>query len=322
MQAKIIGIITNSNTAQGSVNDDHAADIANALAELGHTTKRYNLTDPDAIDQLINDHRSNQLDIVFNNAAGKRGGDGTVEGLLEMNRIPYVGSDVLATAVAFDKKTTKSAVAAAGVPIIRGQTFTLEQYQTKPDWVLDEIEYGLKFPVVVKASRGSDSIGISLVRSRDELPAAITKAFKEDSVIVVEDFVKRLAEVTCMVIGTGEQAKALTPIERVFEGDILYAKDITDRTYRPATHLDLAVLRPLEHFAVEAHRALGCADYSRSDFIVTARGEVFFLELNAHAGLGKVGPTVEAAQATYGWNHQQLIEEILARAVKRYPQLA
>jgi len=322
MDLQSVGIITNSRTAQGSINDDHATDIANAVTALGLTARRYNLTDSNSINQIIADHREGRLNIVFNNAAGKLGGDGTVEGLLEMNGIPYVGSDVLATAVAFDKKTTKSAVGAAGVPIIRGMNFTREQYETKRDWVLDEIEYGLKFPVVVKASQGSDSIGISLVRSRPELPAAIDKALEEDDVIIVEDFVKRLAEVTCMVLGTGEQTRALAPIERVFEGDILYSKDITERTYRVADHLDLSVIRPIEHYAIEAHKALGCTDYSRSDFIVTARGEVFFLELNAHAGLGTVGPTVAAAEATFGWNHQQLIGKILELAAARYSSLA
>lgn len=317
MQVRHVGLVTNSGTSQGSVNDGHAQDISNALEALGYQTAFYDVTNLDDINRLMQDRKADKLDLVFNNAAGRRGGDGSVEGLLEMLDIPYVGSDVLATAVAFDKKTTKSVVAPHGVTVIRGMDFTREQYETKKEWVLDEIEYGLKFPVVVKASQGSDSIGVSLVRTREELEPAIARALAEDDLILVEDFVKRLAEVTCMVIGNGDGAKALKPVERVFEGDI-YSINLPGRTYRIPTHLDPDILRTLERNSLAAHRAVSCSDYSRSDFIVTARGEVFFLELNAHAGLGNIGPTVFTATETYGWNHQQLIEELVKAAVTRY----
>lgn len=317
MNLRTIGIITNSQTSQASVNDSHALDIQTSLEELGYTTKVYNLTTDDAVRHLLDDHAKGHLDLVFNNACGKRGGDGSVEGLLEIAGIPYVGSDVLATAAAFDKKTTKLLVGPHGVPNIRDLVFTREQFETKPDWVLDEVEYGLKFPVIVKASQGSDSIGVSLVRTKRELAPAIKRALAEDDQFLVEDFVKRYAEVTCFVIGNGEQAKAFPLVERVFEG-IIYSVNLPNRSYQIPTQLDSKIVRAVQKFSVAAHRALGCFDYSRSDFIITRQGKIFFLETNAHAGLGKVGPPAFVAEATNGWDHTRLIRELIKITVKRY----
>lgn len=319
MKIRTIGLITNSQTSQGSINSGHAQDIQASLTALGYATATYDLAEPADLDRLLKDRAAGKLDLVFNNAAGKRGGDGSIEGLLEVVGIPYVGSDVLATAAAFDKKTTKLVVASQGVPIIRDLDFHREQFEAKPDWVLDEIEYGLKFPVIVKASQGSDSIGVSLVRTRKELAPAIKRALAEDDQILVEDFIKRYAEVTCFVLGNGKQAKALAPVERVFEG-VIYSIDLPGRSYRIPTHLDAAVIRTIEKYSVAAHRSLGCSDYSRSDFIITRQGKIYFLEVNAHAGLGKVGPPVFAAKHSHGWDHKRLIQELVRTATKRLKQ--
>lgn len=316
MKINTIGLVTNSQTSQANVNNSHAHDLQDSLRDLGYDTTMYDLTKKGTLETMLTDRKAGKLDLVFNNAAGKRGGDGSVEGFLEIARIPYVGSDVLATASAFDKKTTKVVVAGYGVPNIRDLDFTREQYESKPNWVLDEVEYGLKFPVIVKSSQGSDSIGVSLVRKRKDLAPAIERALAEDDQILVEDFVKRYAEVTCFVLGNGEQAKALTPVERVFKG-VIYSIDLPGRTYRIPTHLDPAVIEKVEQHSVAAHRALGCADYSRSDFIITRQGKIYFLETNAHAGLGKIGPPVFAAEHMHGWDHKRLIQELIDTALLR-----
>lgn len=318
MEIKYIGITTSKKSSQAHINDDHATHIATALTNEGYSVVFYDLTHQDEIARLIQDRKDDKLDMVFNNAAGRRGGDGSIEGLLEMLEIPYVGSDVLATAVAFDKRTTKSVVFNNGVPIIRGLDFSKEQFETQRDWVIGQIEEFLHYPVVVKASQGSDSIGVSLVRKHEHILAALKKAFKEDDYILVEDFVKRSAEVTCLVLGSGEKAYALKPVERVYEGDILQEWTLHERNYRIPDQIDRQTLDLIEAYSVIAHKALACSDYSRSDFLISQSGHIFFLELNAHAGLGKIGPSVFAAQATYGWDHQRLIKEVVHLAASRY----
>jgi D-alanine-D-alanine ligase len=316
MTIKYVGVIYNGDTSQAHINLDHAKDIGSALSDFEVTY--YNVTELSDVKKMIADKESGKLDIVINNSAGRKGGDGTVEGLLEILDLPYVGSDVLATAVAFDKKSTKFVVADHGVPIIRGYNFSREQFDTQRDWVLKQIEDGLKYPVVVKASQGSDSIGVSLVRKSEKLLPALERAFKEDSNVIVEDFIKRSAEITCMVIGQGETAYALKPVERVYEGDILYSYEITDRTYRTPSQIDQSILDAIEVYSIIAHNALNCSDYSRSDFLVGQKGNIYFLELNAHAGLGSTGPTAYAAKTTKNWEHKDLIQELLSIAAKRY----
>lgn len=318
MQVRHIGIITSQKFAQADINTNHAKDIGTALTNEGFVISYYDVASQKDIERMVADRKKKKLDLVFNNAAGRRGGDGSVEGLLEILDIPYVGSDVLATAVAFDKKTTKAVVADHGVPIIRGLNFSKEQFNTKSEWVIDQIEQFLRYPVVIKASQGSDSIGVSLVKKKEQVATALERAFREDSYVLVEDFVKRTAEITCMVIGNGEQARALKPVERIYEGDILYPWNITDRSYQIPTQLRQKVLDKIQEHSVAAHNALNCSDYSRSDFLVSKKGDIYFLELNAHAGLGEVGPTVFAAVETYGWQHQRLLKELVAIAVSRY----
>src|SRR5690606_11146873 len=154
-----------------------------------------------------------------------------------------------------------------------------------------------RIPLIVKASQGSDSIGVSLVKEENQLITALRIALREDDTILVEDFVRRKAEVTCMVIGNGADIQALEPVERVYDTDILYPITITDRSYR-FPNIPKETIEKIKEYSITAHRSLGCSDYSRSDFLIGKRGGIYFLELNAHAGLGNVGPTAFAAKHT------------------------
>lgn len=311
-----VGIITGGAEHQAPVNIDHARDIGSAL-EGKYDIHYYDLSSPNDIDRMVADRRKGELDIVFNNSAGKKGGDGTVEGLMEIYGIPYIGSDTLATAVAFDKKTTKNVVAEAGVPIIKGITITKEEFEHNPSSVIQNVTGSIGYPVVVKASQGSDSLGISLVKHPKRLVPALEKAFIYDETVLIEEFIVRSAEITCMVIGNGSETEALQPVERVYKTELLYDRDTTSRTYRIPL-CDQEIQEDIMRYSVMAHQALGCADYSRSDFLVNKKGTVYFLEINAHAGLGKGGPTQYAIQVSKGWDYPELIEGVMAIAQRRY----
>lgn len=313
MSVKYIGIISGGTHAQSHINKDHALDIGGVLQKK-YTVRYYDLSQKEDFENLLHDHRTEKLDVVFNNAAGKQGGDGTVEGLLELLTIPFVGSDTLATAVAFDKKTTKTVVKAAGVPTIRGLTVTGQEFLEEPEEVMEKLARRIRVPMIVKASQGSDSIGVSLVKEEKDIIPAIRKALKEDDTIIIEDFIRRQAEVTCMVLGNGDEAKALEPVERVYETEILYPD--AARTYRHP-NLNEEILTKIKKYSVKAHRAVGCADYSRSDFLIGKKGKIYFLELNAHAGLGNTGPTAFSTQHSMGWSYDKMIQEILNLSLKR-----
>ena len=313
MPITTIGIITGGTHAQANVNINHAKDIGEIL-EKKYSVTYYDLSKKEDFDGLIKNRRSGKLDIIFNNAAGKQGGDGTIEGLLELLNIPFVGSDTLATAVAFDKKTTKTVVKAAGVPVVRGMTITGQEFLEEPEETMERLARRIKVPMIIKASQGSDSIGVSLVKTEQEILPAIRTALQEDDTLVIEDFVRRKAEITCMVIGNGDDARALDPVERVYETEILYPD--AKRTYaKPKLSDD--VLNKIKKYSIKAHKSVGCSDYSRSDFLVVKKGSVYFLELNAHAGLGNTGPTAFSTQQSLDWTYDQMIYGILDTASKR-----
>jgi D-alanine--D-alanine ligase len=314
MPVRHIGIIIGGAVSQTAVNVDHAKHIAEALASK-YEVKVYDLHKQKDISALLKDRKEGKLDIVFNNAAGKLGGDGTVEGYLELMRIPFVGSDTLATAVAFDKLTTKAVVKDRNVKVVRGISIHQSRFLEEPEYVIEKIERRVGYPMIIKASQGSDSIGVSLVKKSTELVPALRLAFKEDDTLVIEDFVRRKAEVTCMVIGNNDDARALPVVERVYETEILYTD--AKRTYR-FPKLDEKILDKVRHYSLKAHRAVGCSDYSRSDFLVSKSGTVYFLELNAHAGLGDSGPTAFVTKNTEGWSYPEMIEQILQVAIKRH----
>jgi D-alanine-D-alanine ligase len=308
-----VGVIIGGAQQQKQINISHSEDIAQALKQLGHGVKLYELANPSHIKALLDDHANGCLDIVFNNAAGKRGGDGTVEGLLELAGVPFVGSDAHATACAFDKQTTRQLVQGSGVPVSPG--FVVEKATYVLGDILD-IADSMGYPLVVKAVRGSDSLGVSLVKKSSEIAEALNLAFEHDNRALIESYVERSADITCMVIGTGKEAVALTPAESVFEGEI-YTDEVADLTETRLPQLDAGVIEKVKQHAVEAHRALACSDYSRSDFLVDKNGHIFFLELNAHAGLGKDSCTMFITKVSRGWDHEATIKEILNLALQR-----
>jgi len=313
MSVKFVGIIYGGNHAQSHVNISHARDMGEALSKKYQVTY-YDLSKKEEFDLLISNHRSKKLDVVFNNSAGKQGGDGTIEGLLELLGIPFVGSNTMATAMAFDKKITKTIAKAAGVPVVRGLTITSQEFLENPELIMEKLAHRIKVPMIVKANQGSDSIGVSLVKATNEIIPAIRLALKEDDTIVIEDFIKRKAEITCMVIGNGDEAYALEPVERVYETEILYPD--AKRTYAEPK-LSEEILTKIKKYSVKAHNAITCSDYSRSDFLVGKKGSIYFLELNAHAGLGNSGPTAFATRHTLDWSYEQMIEEILKAGLTR-----
>lgn len=314
MSVKHVGIITGGPFTQSSINVDHAEDIGRALGGK-YSIKLYDLSKKEDFQALISDKEKGELDVIFNNAAGKLGGDGTIEGLLELLHIPFVGSDTLATAVAFDKITTKAVVKDRGIKVVRGISVQQNRFLDEPEYIIEKIEKRVGYPMIIKASQGSDSIGVSLVKKSEDLVPALRLAFKEDELVVIEDFIKRKAEVTCMVIGNGEDARALDPVERVYETEILYTD--AKRSYR-FPKLDERILEKIKRYSLKAHQAVGCNDYSRSDFLVSRGGTIYFLELNAHAGLGDSGPTAFSTRETNNWSYEQMIEEILNIAIKRH----
>jgi D-alanine-D-alanine ligase len=211
---------------------------------------------------------------------GPMGEDGTMQGLLELANLPYVGTGVLGSAVAMDKAMAKQVAAAAGIPQARFRAFS--EHEITPSLV-DDLVDELGLPLFVKPANMGSSVGVSKASSRDELRAAIDLALSYDEVVVVEEAVVG-KEIEVAVLGNHDP-EAATPGE-IVPGDEFYSyedKYVADGSYAiiPAPIGD-AALADAKRLAIETYRALRCEGLSRVDFF----WEDPEIEINGQAGRG------------------------------------
>jgi D-alanine-D-alanine ligase len=263
-----------------------------------------------------------QVDVVLPLLHGAYGEDGTVQGLLEFADVRYVGSGVLASAVAMDKDVMKTLLAAAGVPVCRWLAVTTAQWADGPESVRERVAT-LGWPVFVKPARAGSSFGISKVEAPEQLAAALAHAFDVDPKVVVEQAVVG-REVECGVL----QGVAGTPPEVSVAGEVIvggghafydFEAKYTDATALrlviPAA-LDDAVAQRLRDLAVQAFQALSCEGLARVDFFVTADGDVVLNEVNTMPGFtpSSMFPRVWAAS---GLDYPALVDRLLTTALSR-----
>ena len=254
------------------------------------------------------------VDVVFPLLHGAYGEDGTVQGLLELAGVPYVGSGVFASAVAMDKHHMKQLLVAAGLPV-PGYVIVRAGHSI-PATVRD-----LGLPLFVKPARGGSSIGITKVNSYDELDAALAEAHRHDPKALVEQAAPG-REIECGVLAGADGApEASLPAEiRITGGQDFY--DFEAKYLDDATEFDIPPEMPAEtiesirSMAVAAFEALDCEGLARVDFFVRATGEVFVNELNTMPGFTPVSmfPRMWAAA---GVDYPELVNRLVQDALRR-----
>lgn len=302
-----VAVLRGGTSAEREVSLNTGAQVAAALQQHGHRSTPLDTADLTFIDAL----RSEHFDAVFICLHGRLGEDGTIQGLLEILGLPYVGSGVLASALAMDKVASKHIFVAAG---LRTPAFaTLRQMPEDVSALADSL--GPKL-VVKPASEGS-SVGMSIVHSPSELAPALELAFRHDTTVLVEQFVSG-AEVTVGVLGN-EELEALPTLEVVPEHEFYdyeskYVPGMS-RHIIPA-RVSEALRAECQRVAIEAHRALGCRGLSRSDMIVTQTGEVHLLELNTIPGMTSTSLLPDSARAA-GIAFPELCDRLVHLALER-----
>lgn len=216
------------------------------------------------------------IDLAFIALHGRYGEDGTVQGLLELMKIPYTGSGVLASAVAMDKVYAKILFAAHGLQVAPYRVVS-------PRTPLQPLVDSLGLPLVVKPAREGSSVGVSIVHSLDRLSGAIDHAAAYDDKVIVERFVKGREIQVAILDDTGVGTIEIIPENEFYDFEAKYT-DGKARHLCPAP-LDPEVETRLLNAAEIAHRALDCSGYSRVDFLVNEGGEPFILEVNTLPGM-------------------------------------
>ena len=250
---------------------------------------------------------------VFIALHGRHGEDGTVQGALELLRMPYTGSGVMASAVAMDKVMSKRIFEAEGLPTPRWQvlaagTHTREAVVAVPD--------ALGLPLIVKPPHEGSSIGITKVAGYSQMQQAVALAAQHDPDVLCEEFIEGL-EVTCAVLGSGASARAL-PVIRIEAPDGNYDyehKYFSDDTgYRCPSGLPPAEEAEVQRLTLAAYRTLGCRGWGRADLMIRAADrKPFLLEMNTSPGMTGHSLVPMAARAA-GISYEQLCLQLVAAA--------
>ena len=264
---------------------------------------------------------ASEVDIWFPVLHGPNGEDGTIQGLLQLMQVPYVGAGVLASALGMDKIAMKTAFAQAELPQVKYEVVTREEVWSNPcifPKVCDRIEAAIDYPCFVKPANLGSSVGISKVRSRDELEMALDSAASYDRRLIVEAGVTA-REVECAVLGN-EQPKASVIGEITFESDFYdyetkYTAGLADLTI-PAALPD-EITAKVKDYAVRAFQAIDCAGIARVDFFyVAATGDVLINEINTMPGFTATSMYPMLWQAS-GIEFPQLVDRLIQLGLER-----
>ncbi len=265
------------------------------------------------------------IDVVFPVLHGPYGEDGTIQGLLKMADIPYVGSGVLSSAVSMDKAHMKVALAGAGLPVCDYVVVTARRWAADAAAVRDEIA-ALGWPVFVKPARAGSSVGITKVKRAEDLDAAMAAAQAWDPKVIVEATVVG-REIECGVLeGTvvggvsGPPEASVTAEIRVlgnrefYDFEAKYLDDSTELTVPADVPDDVAAT--VRALSVTAFEALSCESLARVDFFVCADGSVLINEVNTMPGFTPVSMFPRMWAAT-GVDYPTLIDRLLRTALQR-----
>ena len=253
-----------------------------------------------------------EIDVAFPLIHGTFGEDGTLQGFLELAGVPYVGAGVAASAIGMDKALMKRIFRQAGLDVVDYMVVRLSQYKTRARELGDAVETSIGYPAFVKPANGGSSVGITRVRSREDLSAAFALAFSHDRKVLVEKAVEA-REIECAVLGNDDPEAS--PL-----GEISYTREFYDYEAKyldPNTRLIIPAQLPYEterrirELAVRGYRAIDCAGMGRMDFFLTEDGQVYIDEVNTLPGFtpGSMYPRL--------WQHAGLsYSDLIARLVE------
>ena len=261
-----------------------------------------------------------RLDCVFPVLHGVGGEDGTMQGLLELAGIPYVGCGVAASANSMDKSITKVLVDAAGVRQAKYYLALRYDFERNAEGVVRTAADRLgSFPVFVKPCSQGSSVGVAKANDMLELAAGLTEAFKLDDKVLVEEFIDG-HEVECAVLGNHSPIAStvgeIAPAQEFYTFDAKY-KDEASQLYIPA-HITPQQIETVRQNALRVYAALGCRGLSRVDFFVThADGEVVFNELNSIPGFTSISmyPKLFAHE---GIDYPALLDRLIGLALEEH----
>jgi D-alanine-D-alanine ligase len=299
-----VGVLLGGKSGEREISLMSGNGVLEALLSKGVNAHAFDTGERD-----ITELKSQNFDRVFIALHGRYGEDGTMQGALEQLGIPYTGSGVLASALAIDKQATKRLWSSFD---LASPKFVM----LKKDSNLDEVVKYLGLPIIVKPAREGSSLGLSKVTHASDLKAAFDLAEKLDRDVMAEQCIIG-DELTCPIVGDGENAHAL-PVIRIVAPDSNYDyhnKYFSDDTrYLCPTGLDLRLEEEVQALALHAYRALGCMGWGRADVMIDNKtNKPYLLEMNTAPGMTSHSLVPMAAKAA-GVDYADLVMWLLSKA--------
>ena len=262
-------------------------------------------------------------DVAFPLVHGTYGEDGTMQGFLEMADLPYAGCGVAASAIGMDKALMKALFREAGIPMARYAVLRSWEAAANEDQARGYVESTIGYPCYVKPANGGSSVGITRVRSREDLSGAFAAAFAYDDKAVIEEEV-RGREIECSVLGN-ERPEAsilgeIVPDRDFYDYESKYSSASATQLHIPAPLPDELAARVRE-LAVRMYAVMGCEGYARVDFFVTAEGDAIANEINTIPGFTSISMYPKLWEAS-GLGYRDLLSRILELGLERHARRA
>ncbi|MBI2634392.1 D-alanine--D-alanine ligase [Candidatus Peregrinibacteria bacterium] len=258
-------------------------------------------------------------DIIFPVLHGPYGEDGTIQGLLEMLKIPYVGCGVLASSTAMDKLQSKAIFFAAGLPVCPYLGFTRVEWEKEPEKILKRINDELGISCFIKPANMGSSVGISKVKNPGELKPAIDLAAKFDRRILAEKAINA-REIECAVLGNDDPIAA--PLGEIIVGGEFY--DFNDKYVNGVSRaeipakLDSVTAVKIQKISIEAYKALDCSGLARVDsFVDRDSGEIFINEINTMPGFTSIS-MYPKMMLENGISYEELVDRLIGFGMERF----
>ena len=285
--------------------------IMKALKQNGHDVIGIDFH-PDRLEDII----QLDVDLVFIGLHGKFGEDGCIQGLLDMLNIPYVGSGVMASAVAMDKYQAKQLFATKNIPIAKGEKFHIIN-EKEIEMTINQIHEQFELPFVIKPNREGSTLGLTIVTDYSQTELAIKNAIKSDKYILVEQFISG-KELTVPVIGKMGEETALPIIEiipknELYDYEAKYSEGGSEHIIPARINKELT--RQIKQYAIQAHQVLGCETYSRADFLLTEDLTPYILEVNTLPGMTPTSLFPDAARQA-NISYEQMIERFVQLSIR------
>ncbi|HDX9578641.1 TPA: D-alanine--D-alanine ligase [Bacillus pseudomycoides] len=283
----------------------------NAISPISLSSEMIPMSDSD---------KENALDVIFPLLHGPNGEDGTVQGLLELINVPYVGNGVLASAAGMDKVIMKNVFAEAGLPQAKYVSFIRSAWEKERTAAYEKVEETLGYPCFVKPANLGSSVGINKCKNRDELESAFEEAFQFDRKIIVEENIVG-REVEIGVLGNDEPKCSVV-------GEIVAKKEFYDYKSKyidgdtamviPA-EITSAEYEEIKEYAIRAFQSLDGAGLTRADFFLTKDGDVFINEVNTMPGFTPFS-MFPLLWGNTGLAYPELIQELVRLAIERHEE--